>query len=140
MRPRGASIAPANPGRWTRRWRAPRARRASRGAACRAALLARRLDLLEQSLEYRVVVAAFELELGRWPDAVAKRRQRHFLHVVGSHVVAAFEQRRAARRAHERDAAAWPGAGDDARPGARCPHDPEGGVEASRVPAQARGQ
>jgi hypothetical protein len=61
----------------------------------------------------------FELELRRGRDAVAQRRQRHALDVVRCDVVTPFEQRRRASRAHERDPAARPGAGDDPGPASR---------------------
>src|SRR4051812_29892404 len=85
-----------------------------------------RLDLLEQTLEDAVGVAAFELELGRGRDAVAQRRERHALYIVGGDEVAPGEERRRARRADERNAAPRAGAGNHARPGARRAHQADG--------------
>jgi hypothetical protein len=53
---------------------------------------------------------------------VAQRRQRHRLHVVGRDELAPGEERRGARGAHQRDAAARAGADRGARPGARRAH------------------
>src|SRR5258708_38537123 len=80
--------------------------------------LARRFDLLEQAFQDGVGVAAFELELRRRRNAMAQRRKRHALDIVRRHEVAPLEERSRARRPHQRDAAARPGAGRDSRPAA----------------------
>src|SRR3954466_15959888 len=109
-----------------------------RGGVGPALYLARGLDLLDETLEDRVVVATLELELRRGADAVAKRGQRHSLDVVGGDEVAAFEQRGGPPRPYEGDAAAGAGARDHACPGACRAHEAHRVIQHRIVDPQRR--
>src|SRR3954462_2357878 len=110
-----------------------------RGGVCPAISLARRLDLVDGSLEDGVVVATLELELRRGADAVAKRGQRHSLDVVGGDEVPTLEQRGGTRRPYKGDPAAGAGARDHACPRACRAPEAHRVIEHRVVDPQRRG-
>jgi len=67
---------------------------------------ARRGRGFNDSREHFVGLAPFEQRIRPECDSMAQARQRHFLHVVGRHVVAPVHQRQRSRATHERNGAA----------------------------------
>ena len=89
--------------------------------------------------EQVVGLATFEQRIGRERDAMAQRRQRDALDVVGRHEIAAFEQCDGARAAHQRQRAARAGALREPRPVARGAREAHRVVDDLPIDALARG-